>query len=157
MSLNHLIQRLNVRREVPSIALPDEIEAIEKLERQKRSQAGIRVKKVGYQRKKELMREIYYANREMRIAKVIDYQKRNPENTKRYRANWQDKNREKTREYARNYQRKKYASMTAEQKKQASQERLKKMIEKHGLEGWRKICNERSKKSREKKKNEQCI
>jgi hypothetical protein len=41
--------------------------------------------------------------------------------------------------------------MTQEHKKQIYQQTRQRMIEKHGLQGWRDIQNERAKKAREKK------
>jgi hypothetical protein len=132
------------------------------------SQKGLTIKLFGYQKKLQNERIRYRLNRDSRLKQIKQYRANNPENVKEwtaknnsklkdYKREWRKKNAKKCTQYTYKYRNKKLAAMTPEQqkeyKKQLYQQTRQRMIEKHGLQGWRDICNERTKKAREKKRD----
>jgi hypothetical protein len=170
MSVIQYAQQLLIKRDVPPIAFIDDDFSVIVHEKQKRtqeSQIGLKVKRYGYQRKLELERERYREKREPRLQQIKKYRAENPEKVKewqdkhnkenrQYKRVWAEQNREKCKQYTYKYRAKKLATMTPEQqkeyKKQLYQQTRQSMIEKHGLDGWRAICAERNRASRQKKK-----
>jgi hypothetical protein len=171
LGINNYLVRMNVRRETPPIAFVDDdlsVITYRNNKHAKLTQVGLVARKYGYQKKLQNERERYYANKEKRLQQIKQYRAKNPEkvkewrdkNNKRnkgYQSEWRKKNTKKCAQYTYKYRNKKLAAMTPEQqkeyKKQQYQKNRERMIEKHGLEGWRKICNERTKISREKKRD----
>lgn len=169
--ISHYISRLSVKRDVPPIAFIDDdlsIIAYRNTSRAIESQVRLTDKKYGYQKKLELTRQRYYENKAMRLQQIKKYRENNPEKVKEwrdknnkknkeYQAEWRKKNAKKCKQYTYKYRAKKLAEMTPEQqkeyKKQQYQQTRQRMIEKHGLQGWRDICNERTKKARDKKRD----
>jgi hypothetical protein len=171
LGINNYLERMNVRRKVPPIAFVDDDLSVITYRNNKHtaeSQLGLVDKKFGYQKKLQCSRSHYYENREHRLKQVKQYRANNPEKVKlwcnknneknkEYQREWRKKNAKKCTQYTYKYRDKKLAAMTPEQqkeyKKQQYQQTRQRMIEKHGLDGWRAICNERTKKAREKKRD----
>jgi hypothetical protein len=168
--ISHYISRLTARREHHEVSVYNDLSVIsyQKTVATLESQQGLTVKRHGYQKKLQDTRERYHLNREHRMQQIKQYRANNPEKVKQwrkknneknkdYQAQWRKKNSKKCTRYAYKYRNKKLAAMTPDQqkeyKKQQYQQNRERMIEKHGLDGWRAICNERTKKAREKKRD----
>jgi hypothetical protein len=166
----YYVSRLAVRREHREVHFFSDIGIVshKKQVATLESQKGIVVKKYGYQRKLQCERERYHLNRERRLKQIKQYRANNPkkvkewtaknnEKNKEYQSEWRKKNSKKCTQYTYKYRDKKLAAMTQDEqkeyKKQLYQQTRQRMIEKHGLQGWRDICNERTKKAREKKRD----
>ena len=168
MSIQHYASRLQVKRVMGNdeIAFVDDDLSVFTYRARmnaKQSQIGLVIKKKGYHRTLEKSREHYHLIKESRIKQIKLYRDKNIERVKLWQKTWRDrnpnylhewqkKNAKKSKFYSREYQAKKRAAMTNEQKKQSYQDRKAKMIEKYGAEEWRCICNERTNKSRQKRK-----
>jgi hypothetical protein len=138
--------------------------------RTQESQIGLTVKPNARQQKKISGRVWYQANREEKIRRSTENNRRNPERAKEMRRRrklklgskllnqrlntWQKNHREKCAEYARRYRAKVTSMMTADEIKarnrNAYQQTRARMIELYGLDGWRRLCADRCKISREK-------
>ena len=168
MSIHHYASRLQVKRVMGSdeIAFVDDDLSVFTYRARmnaKQSQIGLVIKKKGYQRTLEKTREHYHRIKESRMKQIKLYRDKNIERVKlwqktwrdrnpNYLREWQKKNAEKVKFYSREYQTEKRAAMTKEQKQQQYHDNRAKMIEKYGVEEWRRICNERTNKSRQKRK-----
>jgi hypothetical protein len=169
MDINHYLSRLSVRREsIPKVWIQDDlsIHTVNKLASEKESQIGLTDKKFGYQKKLQNTRERYYANRKLRLDQIKEYRANNPEKVKlwqsknneknkEYQKQWRKENSKKCTEYTKKCKAKKLEGMTPEQKKEHNRKLYEntrqRMIEKHGLQGWRDICTQRARQSRAKK------
>jgi hypothetical protein len=173
MSIHHLVERLSVRREVPPISfIDDDLSVItyRNLQHAKQSQIGLFSQLNTIEKKLLRSKALYYRKRDFRNQQIKEYRAKNPDKASKwhrdwrvrnpdYLKTWQKNNREKCTEYARKYRAKRDAKMTPEQLKTFRHEQYQKnranQIAKYGIEGWRKICNERSRLSRQKKRMEQ--
>jgi hypothetical protein len=156
MGVSNYVERMSVKRDVVgTIAFIDDDLNVFTCRNNKRD---VDVKK----NKDDRVR--YHTDPEKRKKQNAEYRARNPEKVKEWQnknneknkdkiREWQITNKEKCARYTKKYHEKKRAEMTQEQKKQIYQQTRQRMIEKHGLQGWRDICNERAKKVREKKRD----
>jgi len=138
--------------------------------RTQESQIGLTVKPNAREQKKINGRAWYQANREEKIRRSTENNRRNPERVKEMQRrrrlklgskllnqrlnNWQKNHREKCTEYKRRYRAKVTSMMTADEIKtrnrNAYQQTRARMIELHGIDDWRRLCTSRVKISREK-------
>lgn len=179
MSLTHLVERLAVKREVPQIGFIDDDLSVITYQNTKRtieSQIGIESKPLLVEVKFSRYRERYLRHREKHIAtnkrcraaKREEYNKKrketyhkkmqDPIEREKHRqriANQRAKNPDTYKAIQKRYRDKKFAQMTQEQAKEYRrmhrQKYVAKMIEKLGIDGWRKFDNDRKKSYKQKK------
>lgn len=173
MSINHLVERLQIKRDVPPISfIEDDLSVITYQRNQTaiKSQIGIEPKPLLVEVKFNKYRERYLRHREKHIAtnkrcrsarreaynakRRETYHKKmqNPLEREKHRQrikNQRAANPEKYSEIEKRYREKKFSQMTPEQakayRKMHREKYVAKMIEKLGLDGWRKFDNERKK------------
>lgn len=158
MSINHLLRRINVKRDMkPAVYTNDLSIELFRIERE------IALTQIGIQKKMDKYHQRRFNRRDFKRLQSAMWRKLNPERARQSYKDWYDKNpsyhrewrknnADKVKESSRKYKAKTRVLMTKEQKQKIYADRRAAMIEKHGLDGWRVICSERNKQSQLKRK-----
>ena len=163
MSLNHLVERLSVKRDyVPPIGFVDDFfdaEAHHNLQRTTQSQIGIEIKPNTIQKLR--IRAARWRSKKPQSIKA--WRENNREKYNAYQLQWLDKNRDLVRERQRKRNAERYQNDAEfKQKKLEKNRRIYhewkvRQIAIHGLEGFKAIIRQRNLKQKEKKQNEQRV